>query len=191
MQIKKSTIVLGLVFLIATQTGCDNDSNAQQQAVDFTSSFSGSFVSTSENTDTNKDGRPAFIRTYKGKSNLGKITINTIDEFAQPIPPVTCPEGNQEFLLVRGSFVYRVENGDLLLGELESGISCFDPVKRNSVITLTGNFTEGTGGFANISGSVEMKINSMFLNTTAVNGFASGGSTGTATGTINLPNGGN
>jgi hypothetical protein len=190
MHLKKSIMVLGLTLLITAQTGCDNNSSAQQNVINFTGTLSGTFVSLGDNTDTDKDGRPAVIRIYEGESSLGKITLNIIDEFAQPVPPVNCPAGNQEFQLVAGSFVYRVENGDLLLGVLDSGISCFDPVSRTSVVNESGNFTGGTGQFLNITGPAQLTFNSTFLNTTAVNGFASGGSTGTATGTINLQNGG-
>ena len=71
-----------------------------------------------------------------------------------------------------------------MLGVIESGRSCFDPVAQTSEISEEGNFTGGTGQFDGASGPFEIKTSSMFLNTTAVNGFASGGSTGDFTGTI-------
>ncbi len=172
------------MFILAVTIGCDSDSEAQTVAIEFGSNFSGSFLTASVNTDTNNDGRPASTRFYEGESDLGQITINITDEFAQPIPPVTCPEDNLEFMLVSGSFVMRVENGDLLLGVIESGVSCFDSVNRTSIITENGVFTDGTGEFVGITGAVEIRINSIFLNTTSVNGFASGGSTGSVSGNI-------
>jgi len=184
MKINKFFLVLPLLFILAVTIGCDSDSEAQTVAIEFGSNFSGSFLTASVNTDTNNDGRPSFTRFYEGESDLGQITINITDEFAQPIPPVTCPEDNLEFMLVSGSFVMRVENGDLLLGVIESGVSCFDSVNRTSFITENGVFTDGTGEFVGITGAVEIRINSIFLNTTSVNGFASGGSTGFVSGNI-------
>ena len=181
---KKLLFVVTILLMSYSISSCDNDSEAQQTINQITATFSGSFITASVNTDTNDDGRPSIIRSYEGGSNLGNITLTIVDEFAQPIPPVKCPEDNLEFNLVSGSFVIRVENGDLLLGEFNSGFSCFEPVARVSEIVEEGNFTGGTGEFANITGSVDFNINSMFLNTTSVNGFASGGSTGIATGTI-------
>ncbi len=184
MRIRILLQALFLMVLAAAQSGCDNDGNAQPSGTDLALNFSGTFVPAPASTDTDGDGRPATLRTYEGESGFGKTIITILDEFAQPVPPVNCPEGNLEFNLVRGSFVIRVGNGDLLLGELESGISCFDSVARLSEITEEGNFTGGTGQFAGAAGPIEININSIFLNTTAVNGFASGGSTGEAAGTI-------
>jgi len=181
----KSILNISIVlFLALSISACDNDSKAQQNGTEFTATFSGSFITASVNTDTNDDGRPASLRTYEGESNFGKITLTILDEFAQPIPPVNCPEDNLEFGLVSGSFVIRVENGDLLLGVLESGFSCFEPLASFSEIIEEGNFTGGTGEFTNVNGTIEIKTNSMFLNTTAVDGFASGGSTGSVAGMI-------
>jgi len=181
----KSLLNISIVlFLALSISACDNDSKAQQNDTEFTATFSGSLITASVNTDTNDDGRPASIGTYEGESNFGKITLTIVEEFAQPIPPVNCPEDNLEFGLVSGSFVIRVENGDLLLGVLESGIACFEPLAGFAEIIEEGIFTGGTGEFANVNGTIEIKTNSMFLNTTAVNGFASGGSTGSVAGMI-------
>jgi len=178
-----------VTFIFIAQTACDNKGNAQPSSQDLDATFSGSFVTGAVNSDTNNDGRPSFNRFYEGSSNLGELTIFIVDEFAIPVPPVTCPENNLEFLLVSGSFVIRTPNGDLLLGELESAISCFNPDTRTSGINYLGEFTQGTGSFENISGELEININSDFLNLTSEDGFASGGSTGTLSGTIDFPNG--
>ena len=175
-----TTIVLFLICLCS----CDSDSEAQQVNNKLTATFSGSFITASVNTDTNDDGRPSFTRTYEGESNLGNLTISIVDEFAQPVPPLNSPDDNLEFNLVSGSFVIRTESGDLILGEINSGFSCFEPIERVSQIIEIGAITGGTGEFANVNGSVELNINSTFLNTTSVNGFASGGSTGSMEGTI-------
>lgn len=180
-------IIVQFVFflaLIAFHAGCDNDSNAQQTNTKLDIAFSGSFVPASERTDSNEDDRPSSLRTYEGISIFGNSLITIIDEFAQPVPPVNCPMDNLEFDLVKGTFVIRVENGDLLFGQIESGFSCFDPISRTSEIFEEGIFTDGTGQFAGITGTFELRTSSIFQNTTAVNGFASGGSTGELEGTI-------
>ena len=183
----KLKILYSVTFLLLLATSlvsCDNNSNAQQTVTELSATYSGSFITASVNTDTNDDGRPSSYRTYEGTSNLGNITLNIIDEFAQPIPPVNCPADNLEFDLVRGSFVIRLDNGDLLLGIINSGFSCFDPVAGLSEIIEEGEITEGTGEFSDVAGSIEFTTNSIFLNTTASNGFASGGSTGNITATF-------
>lgn len=184
MRIKIILHILFLVVLTAALSGCDNNGNAQQSDTAFELTFSGSFVPAPANTDTNDDGRPGSLRTYEGESDFGNTVITVLDEFAQPVPPVNCPEDNLEFALVQGSFVIRVGNGDILLGVIESGMSCFDPVARRSEISEEGTFTGGTGQFADVTGPVEINTSSIFLNTTAANGYASGGSTGDVTGTI-------
>lgn len=176
--------LLSLIFVITTVVSCDNDSNAQNTGTEFSATFSGSFITASINTDTDDDGRPSSYRTYEGDSNIGLITLTIVDEFAQPIPPVNCPVDNLEFDLVRGSFVIRLVNGDLLLGIINSGLSCFDAVDGLSEIIEEGEITAGTGDFENASGNIEFKTSSIFLNTTAVNGFASGGSSGSILATI-------
>lgn len=184
---KKLKILLSLTVLLAFTTlllSCDNNSNAQETGTELSATFSGSFITASVNTDTNDDGRPSSYRTYEGTSNLGQFTLTIIDEFAQPIPPANCPSDNLEFDLVRGTFVIRLDNGELLLGNIDSGFSCFDPVAGSSEIIELGEITQGTGMFSDATGSMEFDTSSIFLNTTAVNGFASGGSTGTISGKI-------
>lgn len=184
MRIKIILRVLFLVVLTAVLSGCHINGNAQKSGTEVDFTFSGSFVPAPDNTDTNDDGRPGSVRTYEGASDFGNTNITILDEFAQPVPSVNCPEDNLEFTLVQGSFVIRVANGDILLGVIESGMSCFDPVAKRSEIFEEGTFTGGTGQFAGVTGPVEIHTSSIFLNTTAVNGYASGGSTGDVTGTI-------
>ncbi|MGB2691484.1 MAG: hypothetical protein WBC96_03225 [Thermodesulfobacteriota bacterium] len=182
-------IILSIALILILPlfiVGCDNDSNAQLTSTELNMIFSGSFIPAPEKTDTNDDGRPSSLRTYQGQSTFGNSTITIIDEFAEPIAPANCPLNDLEFDLVRGEFVIRVGNGDLLLGTIESGYSCFDPIAGQSEIYEEAILTDGTGQFAGVSGTVVIKTSSIFQNTTAVNGFASGGSTGEVMGTIEI-----
>lgn len=175
------------VILALAHAGCNNSSNAQSNSQELNATFSGSFITATVNSDTNDDGRPSAQRDYIGDSNLGQLTIFIVDEFNQPIAPVTCPVDTLEFLMVRGSFVFRTPDGNLLMGELTSGVSCFDPESRTSVVNFTGEFTIGTGMFEGVSGELDITIDSDFLNLTSQNGFASGGSVGSMSGTIEFP----
>ncbi len=188
---KNLITITALLLFMTLHTSCDNDSKAQESSFEFKSVFSGSFVVGPVSTDTNDDGRPSTLLNYLGESNFGSISMNLIAEFAQPIPPLNCPETNLEFDLVLGNFVFRVENGDLLMGQWDFGKSCFDSEMLISVVTLNGRITGGTGQFTNAEGSIELSSDQEFLTTTAENGFQSGGSSGTLNGTINFINGGN
>ena len=126
--------LLLIVVLVGFHLGCDNNTNAQQTSTEINMIYSGTFVPAPEKTDTNQDGRPSSLRTYQGESTFGNSIITILDEFAQPIPPENCPQDNLEFDLVSGDFVIRAGNGDLLLGTIESGFSCFDPIARRSEI---------------------------------------------------------
>jgi hypothetical protein len=185
MKTKSLAVGLAIVLLMAVATGCDHNGKAQESQIQFSESYSGSFVSTS--IDTNNDGVPANLGTFEGTSMIGtvttQVTIQSLNEF-QSSESVTCPNGNVGFTLVQGHFVKRIANGDLLLGTWESGTSCFDPTTSTSKTTQKGKFIGGTGQFANATGPVEIDYTSTFLANTKKDGFAFGGTTGTGTGTI-------
>ncbi len=176
--------ITALVCLICFQTSCDNDSNAQQTQSDFNMDFTGSFITQTVNSDTNGDGRPASLGNLEGINNLGEATIQNVIEFLLD-EPMGCPENNINFGLVLGRFVIRFKDtGDLLLGEWTSGISCFNPETNIAVRTLNGEFTRGTGQFEGAGGQVQMIATPLLLTTTALDGYAFGGVTGTISGTI-------
>jgi hypothetical protein len=184
MRIQIILLVLSIVVIGSGHLSCDDNGNAQQIDTELEFAFSGTFVPAPPSTDTIDDGRPASLRTYEGVSGFGNTNLTILDEFAQPVPPVDCPLGNLQFEFVKGNFVIRVGNGDLLLGTIESGTSCSDPIELRSEIFEEGIITEGTGQFAGVTGPVEISTSSIFQNTTATDGYASGGSTGEFTGTL-------
>ena len=171
-----------LMFLIFTTISCDEEGNADEN---FSESFSGSFQSGPASTDTNEDGAPASLADLAGDSTLGPITIQSVNEFMLVAPTGACPQGNLEFALVRGNFIKRFEEtGELLFGEWDTGISCFNPTTKNSETTQDGVFTGGTGQFANAEGPVEIVFSSKDLATTSEEGFRFGATVGTGTGII-------
>jgi len=170
---------------MAFSTGCKDDGKAQESQMEFSASFSGSFITQSVKTDTDGDGRPASLGTLEGNSSLGRINIQNLIEFAQLPEPVTCPEDKIEFRFVRGNFVIRIEeSGDLLFGEWTSGTSCFDRIARIANRTQEGTFTGGTGQFSNINGPVQLSATPMLLTTTEEQGYAFAANTGDLSGTI-------
>lgn len=180
--------VLAVILCISTTLGlatsCDNDSNAQSNEIGFTESYSGSFQTGPDSTDTNGDGRPANVGNFLGTSTFGSISIQSLNEFELILENTNCGLSEVEFTLVQGHFVKRFSNGELIFGNWSSGFSCFDPETNISTTTQTGVFTGGTGQFENASGPVEINFTSIFLATPAEDGFTFGGTTGTGFGTI-------
>ena len=176
--------IAAIVCLICFQTGCDNDSSAQQTQSEFNMDFSGSSITQTVNSDAHGDGRTPRLGKLEGMSNLGEATIPNVIEFLLD-EPLGGPENNINFGLVLGRFVIRFQDtGDLLLGEWTSGLSCFDPETNIAVRTLNGEFTRGTGQFEGAGGQVQMIATPILMTTTAVDGYAFGGVAGTISGTI-------
>ena len=170
--------VLGLA------TSCDNDSNAQSNEIEFTESYSGSFETGPDTTDTNGDGRPANTGQFLGTSTFGSVSIQSLNEFEIVLENTNCDLGEDEFDLVQGHFVKRFSNGELIFGTWNSGFSCFDPLTSIATTTQIGVFTGGTGQFLNATGPVQIDYSSTFLAIPPVDGFTFGGTSGTGFGTI-------
>lgn len=165
-------------------TSCDNDSNAQSNEIEFTETYSGSFETGPESTDTNGDGRPANTGQFLGTSTFGSVSIQSLNEFEPVLENANCDLGEDEFDLVQGHFVKRFSNGELIFGTWNSGFSCFDPITNISTTTQIGVFSGGTGQFVDASGPIQIDYTSTFLAIPPVDGFTFGGSSGTGFGTI-------
>ena len=173
-----ASAVLGLA------TSCDNDSNAQSNEIDFTETYSGSFETGPDTTDTNGDGRPANTGQFLGTSTFGNVSIQSLNEFEVVLENANCDIGEDEFDLVQGHFVKRFSNGELIFGTWNSGFSCFDPLTSIATTTQIGVFTGGTGQFVGATGPVQIDYSSTFLAIPPVDGFTFGGTSGTGFGTI-------
>ena len=182
--LKALGLILCVSLTLGLATSCDNDSNAQDNEIDFTETYSGSFETGPAATDTNNDDRPANIGQFMGTSTFGSVSIQSINEFEPVLENANCDLGEDEFTLVQGQFVKRFSNGELIFGTWTSGVSCFDPVTNISTTTQVGAFTGGTGQFENATGPVQIDFTSTFLATPDVNGFTFGGTSGTGFGTI-------
>ena len=178
------TIVFLSFYVITLVTSCNDDSNAQQNETQFTETYSGSFVSASTVTDTNDDGSPANFGEFVGTSTFGAVTIQSLNEFAPALDNANCAAGQIEFTLVQGNFVKRFENGELIFGNWNSGVSCFDTATKTSTTTQIGTFAGGTGQFVNATGPIQIDFNSTFLADNSDQGFSFGGSDGTGEGTV-------
>jgi hypothetical protein len=177
-------LTLCTVVIVCLAISCDNTSNAQNNQTKFTETYSGSFQSAPAATDTNGDGRPANVGQFVGTSTFGSVSIQSLNEFEPVLENANCAEGQDEFTLVRGNFVKRFSNGELIFGSWTSGVSCFDPLTNISTTTQMGVFTGGTGQFENASGPIEIDYTSNFLAVPSEDGFAFGGTSGTGSGTI-------
>jgi len=174
------------VLAVSAVTGCNNNTKAQNNEIDFTESYSGSFVTASTLTDSNDDGKPANLGEFEGTSTFGPVSIQSLNEFEKADTNDNCPPGELEFSLVRGNFVKRISNGDLLYGTWATGTSCFDPVTAFSTTFQIGVFTGGTSQFITAAGPIRIDYESTFLVVPSVSGFDFGGSSGTGEGTIEL-----
>ena len=171
-----------MMFFLLTTISCDEEGNADEN---FSESFSGSFQSGPAITDTNDDGAPASLADLAGDSTFGPVTIQSTNEFMLIAPTGACPQGNLQFTLVRGNFIKRFEEtGELLFGTWFTGTSCFNPTTKNSETTQNGEFTGGTGQFANATGPVEIVFSSNDLATTSEDGFRFGATVGNGTGIL-------
>ena len=182
--LKVFAIILCGSAVLGLAAACDNDSNAQDNEIEFTETYSGSFETAPMATDSNDDGRPANLGQFMGTSTFGSVFITSLNEFEPVLENADCDPGEDEFTLVRGNFVKRFSNGELIFGTWESGVSCFDPGTSMSTTTQVGVFTGGTGQFENAAGPIQIDFTSTFLASPAVDGFTFGGTSGTGFGTI-------
>lgn len=171
-------------FILGLAVSCDNDSNAQDNETEFTETYSGSFETAPAATDSNGDGKPANLGQFLGTSTFGSVSIQSLNEFEAALDNANCGEGEIEFTLVRGNFVKRFSNGELIFGTWNTGVSCFDPVTNMASTTQVGDFSDGTGQFENATGPIQIDYTSTFLAVPSVDGFDFGGSSGTGFGTI-------
>ncbi len=171
-------------LILSLCVSCDNDSNAQDNEIDFTEAYSGSFETGPAATDTNGDGRPANVGQFMGTSTFGTVSIQSINEFEPVLENANCNLGEDEFSLVQGNFVKRFSNGELIFGTWSSGVSCFDPITNTSTTTQSGIFSGGTGQFENAMGPIQIDFSSTFLATPGIDGYTFGGTSGTGFGTI-------
>ena len=178
------TVILLAFYAITFVSGCDNESSAQGNETQFSETYSGRFVSASTVNDTNDDGTPANSGEFTGTSTFGAVTIQSLNEFEPALENADCADGLIEFTLVQGSFVKRFDNGELIFGNWDSGVSCFDTDTMTSTTTQIGNFTGGTGQFLNAIGPIQIDYDSNFLADNAEQGFSFGGSDGTGQGTV-------
>jgi hypothetical protein len=168
---KWTTVVLsvGLVFVMTLGTV-----NAEERKFKFRASGSG----TPSRIDTNGDGVPASETRISGRSNLGLVSIQAVNETklklsnpADLTSVVLCqlPNGDPglQFEIVQAHSVYRIGSGALLFGQASGGagnclrLTCFGAPGQilpgcqfSSNIVV--NFIGGTGRFDGASGTIEL-----------------------------------
>lgn len=159
---------------------------AEAKDIRFSASTSGSFVSTT--IDTNEDNTPGSLFSLEGKSRLGQVSVELLAEFAFGPPTAACPGAFLEGTVVTAQAVMRLQKrkGDLIFLESTSGSVCLAPdgtfSRENAPIDVMG----GTGRFLNASGSLSADFDGVFLITDpALRSF--GSVVSELTGTITIP----
>jgi hypothetical protein len=146
---QKGAIGIVLILGLACAMG-----QAEAREKPWKSKYSGSYVSTE--IDTNGDEIKGAVGTFAGKGSEGSFTEQAIAEWSFD-GETNCNNGNPgwQYTFVPGSghFVVRYANGDLLWGQVLSGISCVDPATGIASFSVAFSFTRGTGKFAEVEGS--------------------------------------
>ena len=135
--IQKTLTACSVGFLLWADPG-----QAEAKDIQFSASTSGSFISTT--IDTNEDNTPGSLFSLQGKSKLGRVSVELFAEFAFGPPTVSCPGAAAEGSVVTAQAVMRVERrkGDLIFLESTSGTVCLAPdgtfSRENAPINVAG-----------------------------------------------------
>jgi len=152
-----SVLCVAVFFLLAIGTKGSLSFGGGGGTQNFTGKGSGSFTVTS--VDTNGDGIPGSMGTFKGKFfPLGSSSAQAFVEGKITNVPCTAQSDGRGIVetLAEGSEVYRIDfTGDLIFTTLTSLTVCIPTGPNDSSISLSleETITGGTGQFANASGS--------------------------------------
>ena len=143
----------GLLLLVAIDSATARTIKYQERSF-------GSFHNTA--IDTNGDSIPATLSLLTGKTNVGRMTGETLGEF-RPLDPNTeipsgeCTGGTLEFTLVNGVGINRYWDGSILVLAPNFSVLCIDPQTGTGIFINRGTFQSrgSTNRFAGASGSWE------------------------------------
>jgi hypothetical protein len=193
---KKRSFIIGsaLMLLLAGTAGSD-----EVRTIPFSCNFAGTFADGVEtNIDTNNDGASAGLSQALENCNTGRAFVQEVAEYqAQPLPtvPESCPGGTTFALsLVQAHGVATNEQADQVFtatGPNEATL-CFKESDGTFSVTAHGTITGGTGALTGASGTFDAQSTGKYLVFGFKNGVFGGFGqfSGTATGTLILPNGG-
>jgi hypothetical protein len=189
-------IAIALILLAgavskATATG----TTTQQRAVNC--AFSATFADGIEtNIDTNNDKISASLAQGLENCNIGRFFFQGESEYRAPVPATpACPAGSTlEVRLQQGHTVATAENGDQLFVEYATDALTLCLKESDGTFSFSGhgNHANGTGQFAGASGPFEVQGTGRYLAFGFKEGVFGGFGqfTGTVTGTLILPKGG-
>lgn len=155
-------VLFAVMLVLAFATGCNNNGKAQENSIDFTNNFSGSFHDTI--IDTNEDGETGVIVNLQGRlGSLGPVTFQSYfegDAFDPAGTPCITPNGLPGVLLdlVESDTVFRLDDsGELIFARSISGSACFPitPGDNSFGFTAVDDVIGGTGMFENATGSID------------------------------------
>jgi hypothetical protein len=149
-------------------------------------------IDNANNIDVNADGVQAAISSYESEeATFGNSTGVSIVEWVVTDPTDACPGGsaviNAEEEMGYGRDTITAPNGDQLYIYVLTATSCADGEGR-FVNGATSRVSGGTGQFAGATGDLQATITGFWqiYDPVSMQGF--GSYTGTATGTLDLPN---
>jgi hypothetical protein len=174
-------VAMGLVMTVALSQAAGFD-------IPYKGTISGSFIST-EIDAIPGDGVKAILGLFAVTTrNLGQVTAQAlVEDVLATSPSGLCPPGtDQELALGIVRAVHRFANGDLLFLKLLARTACIDFQTLTALAFEKGEFTGGTGRFAQATGSfTATSTGEIFVADPA--GRVFGPFSGKINGTISLP----
>jgi hypothetical protein len=191
---KKRSFIIGgaLMLLLAGTAGGDGVKTKQVRCT-----VSGTFAEGIEtHIDTNGDNISASLLQGIANCNIGRLFFREEYEYQAGLPaPVTCPAGTEEFHLQQDHGVNTEEKtSDQLFYEFatNAATSCVNPADLTFSFTPHGTYAGGTGQFTGATGSFDAQGTGKILVVGSKDGVFGdfGQFSGTLTGTLILPHGG-
>ncbi len=102
--ISAATLALCSVLILGLASSCDEKSNTQDNEIEFTETYSGSFETAPAATDSNEDGKPANVGQFMGTSTFGSVSIQSLNEFEVALENSNCDEGGNRIHIGAGTF---------------------------------------------------------------------------------------
>lgn len=128
---------------------------------------------------------PFRSRSYTERNpSEGQFTADNVSEGVLVVEPTgKCAVREFEFEIIHYSSVQRYSNGDLLVGLLKDGFTCFSLFTRRGYGIIRVNLVGGTGRFEGAQGEVVREFQALALDPTGLRSTF----TAVTTGTLTLP----
>lgn len=146
----------GLMMAIAAGGTAAAETAPRTFKTPFSGTLSGMVTNSQIDAVNPGDGVKGILGIFGASSRqLGQSSVETyVEDIPVPVPTNACPSGTDfEFTLGTARSIARFPNGDLLYLKGLTRTLCVDLETATSTIHETGEFTGGTGQFAEAGGS--------------------------------------